>query len=568
MIHRLSQFLVFLTLLLLFAGGLVTSTESGLAVPDWPLSFGTLFPPMVGGVRFEHTHRILASSVGLLTLILTLWIGATEKRREIRWLSIACLGAVVLQGVLGGLTVLFRLPAPISVAHACLGPIFFCLAVSLAAFTKPDRKGAVPPPLHFPSENEAKNFHRLALAVTSFFFLQLLLGAVIRHTGQGVWLHIVVAFLVLILTGVLVSLSLSSRANGIQRPALFLGFLVVLQFFLGIGAFGFTQIQGIPQGLGQILFPTFHQTLGAMILAASVVLTLRSTPAGTPAGTPARIASYLEVTKPRLVLLILWSMTVGFLLASPQPTPYFLLFQTLVGTALLAAGAMALNELIERESDALMKRTENRPLPSERLTPREVLVFGVLISILGLLHLAARVNLLTASLGGLTLASYLFLYTPLKTRTWTCTLAGAVPGALPPVIGWAAARGALSLEAWILFAIVFVWQLPHFLAIAWMCREDYARAGLQVLSVVDPSGERVRRQMIFYSLALLILSLLPPLAGMTGYLYYLGAFLLGVWFLILSFRTAFALDDRSRAFFRSSVIYLSVLFLLMIFDKI
>ena len=228
---------------------------------------------------------------------------------------------------------------------------------------------------------------------------------------------------------------------------------------------------------------------------------------------------------------------------------------------------MALNELMELESDARMKRTENRPLPSERLKPGEVLLFGVLMSVGGILGLAGCVNLLTASLGGLTLISYLFLYTPLKTRTWLCTLAGALPGAIPPVMGWTACRGDIGLGAWILFFILFVWQLPHFLALSWMYREDYARAGFQILSVADPTGERVRRQLILYSLLLLLLSLTPPLIGMTGYFYYLGAFLMGIWFLVASFRTAAALDLRSPLFFRKSIIYFSLLLLLMILDK-
>lgn len=214
-----------------------------------------------------------------------------------------------------------------------------------------------------------------------------------------------------------------------------------------------------------------------------------------------------------------------------------------------------------------MKRTKNRPLPSLRLSPKEVLVFGVLISIIGILWLAIRVNFLSTLLGGTTLLSYLFLYTPLKTRTWLCTLAGAVPGALPPVIGWTASRNSLNLETAVLFLILFVWQLPHFFAIAWMYRSDYSRAGFRMLSVVDPSGEKIKRQIIVYSLALLLLSLIPPLVGMTGFLYYLGAFLLGVWFLLASFRTAFALDRLSKSFFRSSILYLSLLFLLMILDK-
>lgn len=284
-------------------------------------------------------------------------------------------------------------------------------------------------------------------------------------------------------------------------------------------------------------------------------------------GSTASFQRFLEITKPRLVALVLWTVTVGFLLASRAPFNLLLLFKTLAGTALVAAGSMVLNQYLEREADAQMRRTENRPLPSGRMRPEEALIFGVLLSLGGILVLATGVNLLAACLSALTLGSYLFLYTPLKKKTSLCTLLGAIPGAIPPVIGWAAARRELGFEPWILFSILFVWQLPHFLAIAWIYREDYTRAGFQMLSVVDPTGERVSRQMMIYSLALYLLSFAPALTGMSGPFYYLGALLLGIWLIASSFQTAFRLDLRSRTFFRNSVLYLTFLLLLMIVEK-
>lgn len=280
-----------------------------------------------------------------------------------------------------------------------------------------------------------------------------------------------------------------------------------------------------------------------------------------------KVFRLIESTRPRLVLLVLWSVTVGFLLASRGTISFFLLFETLAGTAFVAGGAMALNEWMERESDKQMKRTENRPLPSARLNPREVLRFGISISIVGIVALAVQANILTAILGGLASLSYLLFYTPLKTKTWLCTLAGAVPGAIPPVMGWAAARGTLDLGAWILFSILFAWQLPHFFAIAWIYREDYERAGLRMLSVVDPTGNQIGRQIMISSLGVHLLSLLPALTGMTGFTYYLAALLLGIWFLASSFQMAFRLESCSRSFFRKSVLYLTFLLLLMILDK-
>ena len=232
----------------------MTSTRSGLAVPDWPLSFGSLFPPMTGGVRFEHTHRLIASTVGLLTLILTIWIGKTEPRRWVRWLAIAAIGAVVAQGILGGMTVLHQLPAPVSIAHACLGPSFFSLIVALTVIHSPGWK--MP---------QISLLNRLGIAV---IFVQILLGAVVRHTSQTIWLHVGWAFGVLAVTGFVVSRSLS-------RTALLLGFLVVLEFFLGIGAFIFTRLEGVDSQAGRVLFPTIHQTLGALVLATAVALFLQ-----------------------------------------------------------------------------------------------------------------------------------------------------------------------------------------------------------------------------------------------------------------------------------------------------
>ena len=283
-----------------------------------------------------------------------------------------------------------------------------------------------------------------------------------------------------------------------------------------------------------------------------------------PAATP---GVFLEITKPRLVFLSLWTVAVGFLLASRNPVDFLLLLKTLTGTFFLAAGSLALNQYLEREVDALMKRTESRPLPSGRMRPEVALLYGSVLSFLGIFTLAVSVNLLSAFLGALTWASYLFLYTPLKKKTPLCTLFGAIPGAIPPMLGWAAARGNLDWGAWILFAILFAWQLPHFFAIAWIYREDYERAGLKMLSVVDPTGLRIGRQIMIFTLGVHLLSFLPPLAGVTGHGYYLGALLLGIWLIASSFQTAFQLDSRSRSFFKTSVVYLALLLLLMIFDK-
>lgn len=277
--------------------------------------------------------------------------------------------------------------------------------------------------------------------------------------------------------------------------------------------------------------------------------------------------AWIEITKPRLVSLVMWTVGAGYLFASSGPLDFPLLIKTLLGTALVAAGSMVLNQYLERSRDAQMKRTENRPLPSGRIQPGPALRFGIFLSVIGILILTVGVNFLSALLAISTLVIYLFIYTPLKQKTPLCTLLGAIPGAIPPMIGWAAVKGRLGWEAWVLFAILFMWQLPHFFAIAWIYREDYSKAGFRMLSVVDPSGKRIGQEIMIYTLAVLLVSLLPALTGMAGLVYYGGAFLLGIWLLAASFKTAFQLDSKARSFFKQSVLYLGLLFFLLLLDK-
>jgi protoheme IX farnesyltransferase len=240
-----------------------------------------------------------------------------------------------------------------------------------------------------------------------------------------------------------------------------------------------------------------------------------------------------------------------------------------LGTALLASGAAALNQWLEREHDAKMRRTQDRPLPSGRLTADAVLMIGGSCGVLGLIYLALTVNLLTAVLGAVTICSYLFVYTPLKRITTLNTVIGAIPGALPPLMGWTAARGEISGEGWSLFAILCFWQLPHFLAIAWMYRDQYAKAGFVMLPVVDPTGERTGRQALSHTLGLLPVSLCPFLFKMVGPVYLAGALLLGMAFLWCAFQFSRQLTlQRARLLFFASIIYLPSLLGLMVIDKI
>jgi len=290
---------------------------------------------------------------------------------------------------------------------------------------------------------------------------------------------------------------------------------------------------------------------------------------------------YVALTKPRITWLILMSTGVGYFfglkhdfidaasfLKMNDGPDWWLLLNTLVGTGLIASGTAALNQWYEREADTLMRRTSSRPLPAGKMTAGRAMWFGIGLALLGFVEMAVTVNRLAAVLGAFTLAVYLLIYTPLKQRSHLSTVIGALPGAMPPLIGYAASHGSLTPDAWALFAILFIWQFPHFLAIAWMYREDYARAGIRMLPVVEPDGMSTRRQIILYASTLIPVSLFPVLLGMSGKIYLVGALILGGWFLYTGVRVAFDLTNtRARHVLLASIVYLPAIYVLMVFDR-
>jgi heme o synthase len=284
-----------------------------------------------------------------------------------------------------------------------------------------------------------------------------------------------------------------------------------------------------------------------------------------PAGFANVTRDYLELSKSRIVMMVLITTASGYLFAA-QRVDWMLLLNTLLGTALVAAGTNALNQYIERDHDAKMRRTRLRPLPDGRISPRAALLFSIAISILGTLYLGVMVNWLTAALGAFTLTTYIFIYTPLKRVSTICTLIGAIPGAIPPLMGWTAATGILGTGGWIVFAILFFWQLPHFMAISWMYRDDYARGGFAMLSVRDDDGRATARHAVFYSFALLTVSVLPPLFGLSTFVYLGGAVLAGAALTYASFAFLAARTPvRARRLFMASNIYLIVMMALLVF---
>ncbi|MBX7245292.1 MAG: heme o synthase [Candidatus Sumerlaeaceae bacterium] len=282
-----------------------------------------------------------------------------------------------------------------------------------------------------------------------------------------------------------------------------------------------------------------------------------------------RMADLVQLTKPRITLMNLLTAAGGFYLATPQFARWPDFINMLLATFLLISGACALNEYMERDVDGLMERTRNRPLPSGRLAPMPAFILGVVLSLVGVLYLGFAVNLLSGALGAIALASYVLIYTPMKRVSSLCTIVGAVPGALPPVIGWAAAEGRLGFGALVLFTIMFLWQLPHFLAIGWMYREDYERGGFPMLTVLDKDGVMTARQSLIFSLALLAAGTFPTIVGMTGAFYFVGSLFLGLAFVVLGVRWYLRIErSRAREVFFGSLIYLVVLFGLLVAGKV
>ncbi|HUK83344.1 MAG TPA: heme o synthase [Verrucomicrobiae bacterium] len=575
-LHRFACLVAAATFLLIVAGASVTSNRAGLAVPDWPTTYGQFmysFPisKMVGGILYEHGHRLIASAVGLMTIVLALWLVRVERRRWLRRLGIAALAAIIAQGVLGGLTVKLLLPPPISIAHASLAEAFFCVVITIAVLTS--RTWTTSIPTETPA---AAGMQRLSLATAVAIYIQLVLGAVIRHSDAAIIAHIVGAVAV---TGCVVCLTVFALRHIPQRTFLAhvtaLSSLVAVQIGLGLA----TLLVRVPKdAVGQlstmqVALPTIHLALGALILAVSFALTLRAywflrPTAG--AHNPAPLQAFVELTKPRIMLMVLVTTALGFFLGGGRTTrSWSALALTLLGVGCASGGAAALNNYLDRHVDARMVRTRNRALPAGVIEPAQALAFGVSLVLIGSLALAWWVNLLTGFLVLLAAFLYVLVYTPMKRLSWFNTTIGAIPGAIPPLCGWAAASGKLEVQAWVLFAILFVWQHPHFYSIAWMFKDDYRNAGLQMLTVVDPSGASTARQTLAFSVALIGVSLLPSVVGMTGRLYLWGALTLSVALLVVG-----VLFCRARTFagarrlLKASVVYLPLLVVLMISDRL
>jgi len=566
-VHRFATAVAACTLFLIFVGGMVTSTSSGLAVPDWPLSYGRLMPPMVGGVFYEHGHRMVATAVGFLTIILAVLLWRKSDKPWLTKAGFVALGLVCLQGGLGGLTVLLRLPKPISIAHACLGQTFFCTVLALAMWTSSWWRSE--PPRREEPTNKVP-LHRGSIALFGIAYLQLLLGAILRHTGNALPFHIGGALMLVILTFWLAWRIWSDHPERKGLRALSAGLIGVIftQVALGISSYFILthRFDTIPPPLWAPATITAHVACGALFLGLSTLLALslyRTRPEKT-AALKTTLADYMTLTKPGISIMAGVTAIAGFVLGSGGEIRYLQLFHTCLGTLMAAGGAGTLNMLIERDIDARMGRTASRPLPSGRLKQGEVLFFGVLLSTVGVAYLGWAVNGLTALLAGLTVSVYLYVYTPLKKISTACVTIGAFAGALPPAIGWAAATGSLGVEALALFGILFFWQFPHFLSLAWVYREDYQKGGLHMVSRED----RVTAiSVLLTTIALVLVSLTPTLLELTGKLYFATALASGAAMMYYAIRFMMAPQrSHARGLFFFSLAYIPILVALMLLN--
>jgi protoheme IX farnesyltransferase len=534
---------------------------------------------MEGGVLVEHSHRLAAGTVTILTLLLAIAITLSRRpeHRRLRffgWLSVTL---VVVQAVLGGITVKLRLPTPVSTAHTGTSLLFFLSLLYLAVRTRAPRAQPAPP---LPDRAV-----RLALVSVVVVYFQMLLGGLVRHSGAAL-----ACTDLPLCRGALwpaahptVLIHVLHRLNGVLVAAIVIASSVVTfraaraRPFLRVLALSAPVLVLVQIGLGAMSVLSFldlatvesHLAVATALLATQVgiVLAGRTAPVGAEAPRPSWVVEMIRLTKPRITGLVIATFG-GALWLAPGTLPRWRVIMTLIGTALVVAASNTLNMYLERDADGLMARTRDRPLPRHRLSPESALAFGVALvcAALPLLFLAG--NALTGILAGLAFFSYVAVYTPMKRHSAAALFVGAIPGAIPPLMGWTTATGHLQIPGLVLFAILFFWQIPHFLAIAIYRSDDYRDAGFRVLPLAV--SERTTRLFILgFSVVLVISTVLLPPLGLAGPRYLAAAALLGAGFIAWGAaglrRTA--ATTGARSLFLYSVIYLTLLFVALVVDR-
>ncbi|MEA2695894.1 MAG: heme o synthase [Myxococcales bacterium] len=579
-VHGLAIVTAIATYLLILIGGLVHGTGSSLACPDWPTCYGTLMPKMEGGVLIEHSHRLAAGSVVILALALaiSLTVSRASQQRALRpygWLAV---GLVLVQAVLGGVTVLLRLPTPISTAHTAVSLLFFMITLYIAVRSRPPRAAAERPPAL------ASGAVRAALVSAVAIYFQMVLGGLVRHSGAAlacldlplcrgslwpdahptVLIHVLhrlnaVVVAILVLASSVITLRAAGRRPLLRVLALVAPLLVLTQIWLGVRAI---------QSFLDLATVEAHLAVATALLATQVSVVLLGRPDFV--AVPVRwrwFADVISLTKPRITGLVLATFAGGMWLA-PGTLPVWRMIMTLIGTALVVSASNTLNMYLERDADGLMDRTRERALPEKRLSPETALAFGVLLASAALPLLFLAGNALTGLLAAVALLSYVWIYTPMKRQSAVALFVGAVPGAMPPLMGWTAVTGHLDAPGLVLFAILFLWQIPHFLAIAIYRARDYQQAGFKVLPLsISPLGTRLH--IVSFSIALVVASILLLPMHVAGVHYAVAAALLGAVFIgwaVAGFRQG-AATRWARSMFLMSIVYLTLLFVALIVDR-
>ncbi len=572
-IHRLAILTAAATYLLILIGGLVHGTGSSLACPDWPTCYGTFMPKMEGGVLVEHSHRLAAGTVVILTLVLAgtlTWAGRRDalarRLRPFGWLAVAL---VFAQALLGGITVLLRLPTPISTAHTATSLLFFMTVLYIAVRSRPERATAAAasaPPL----------VGRAALIASVAVYVQMVLGGLVRHSGAALacvdvplcrgsfWpdahptvliqaLHRLNAIAVacVVLASAVISFRQArrpiTRVLALTAPA-----LVGVQIWLGIRSV---------QSFLDLATVESHLAVATALLAILILTALTAQPAvRAQFGGIAWLRGLIALGKPRITGLVVITFAGGLWLA-PGPIARWRALMTLIGTAFLVAASNTFNMYLERDVDPLMERTRDRPLPRGTLSPETSLVFGALLACCAVPLVFLGGNLLTGILGLAALGSYVGVYTPLKRHSAVALFVGAVPGALPPLMGWTTVTGRLDAPGLALFAILFFWQIPHFCAIAIYRAGEYARAGIKVLPA-RVSRRTTLATMVAFSVGLVASTVVLGPLHVAGAAYLACALVLGAVFIAWTaagFRRA-AAPTWARSLFLYSLVYLTVLF--------
>lgn len=601
--HRLAWICVGLTLLLIAVGATVTTTRVGDTNPEWSLRFWewiTTWWNTSGGRAWEDGHRVVGTLVGFvaIALAIAMWKGETGGRR---WLGIIALLLISAQGVLGGLRVLVVSDEIVREAvlgytgggydvelrraikamiHGVTAQVIFASLVCIMVLTS-RRWLASWQTQRTPAASVSR---ALGIGAVLVAIVQLGLGTYVRQTGEGVLWHVGGALAVTIVVTLLILRVMRHHGahSPLRRLAMAVGILLGVQVFLGITPWMLTlgELNSAEPFSPIAIMRSAHVVCGTMILSLLFVNALwlyrlalpgqglaTTTAQQFDAGAHQVLRDYMLLTKARLSALVMVTVAAGYFIAAPGEPHVVVLLATLLGVSLAAAGTSALNQYMERARDSLMDRTRDRPIPSGRISPRRAAVFGLATILVGTAIVALWVSPLAAALTLATSVVYLAIYTPLKTRTTLNTLVGAVPGALPVVVGWVAATGNVHLHAFILFAILFVWQLPHFWSIAWLYRSDYQKGGMKMLSVMDEKGGFLARQIALWCVALILTSMLPVLVGMASPRYGIGALVLGLGFLGAGlFHAARQSRASTRGVFFASLLYLPALLAVLLID--